>query len=139
MKIAIAPEYLLDTNVILESFWGREPVAALVKGWIKKGEIAISAVSVAEILSKASKEEKEKLNLLISRFGVLPIDEVIAEIAGDYRLQFARKKKRVYLLDCLIAATAKLYNLKLVTKNIKDYSMKDIVVIRPTRYSSSKT
>lgn len=131
MKISIAPKYLLDTNIILEAFWGLEPTASMIKLWIEKGAIAISAVTVAEIISKASKEEKQKLDLLISKFGVLPVDQVVAEIAGQYRQDFARKKKRVYLLDCFIAATAKLYNLDLVTRNIKDYPMKDIKVINP--------
>lgn len=133
MKIAIAPEYLLDTNIVLEAFWGKKPSADLVKTWIKKGKIALSTITIAEVLSKASKEEREKLKLLTSKFGALPVDEVVAEIAGHYRLQFSRKKKRVYLLDCLIAATAKLYNLKLVTKNNQNYPMKDIQVLNPAK------
>lgn len=131
MKKFTVPKYLLDTNVIIESFLGKQPTADLVKGWIKKGEIAISAITVAEILSKASRLEKEKLKLLTSRFGVLSIDEITAEIAGDYRQKSLRKRKRLYLLDCLIAATAKLYNLQLITRNTKDYPMKDIKVINP--------
>ena len=133
MKISIVPEFLLDTNVILEAFWGKQPTAKLVKNWIKQGKIAISAISVGEILSKASKEEKEKLNLLVRRFGVLPVDEVVAGIAGEYRRQFSRKKKKVYLLDCFIAATAKLYNLTLVTRNIKDYQMNDVKIVNPLK------
>lgn len=133
MKINIAPKYLLDTNVMLEAFHGEEPIASRVKSWIENGEIALSAVIVAEIVSKASKEEKEKLDLLISKFGVLPVDQVVAEIAGQYRQDFARKKKRVYLLDCFIAGTAKLYNLKLATMNIKDFPMTDIEIVDPSR------
>lgn len=136
MKIGIVPKYLLDTNILLEAFWGVEPVASRTRLWIEQGMIAISAVTVAEIVSKASKEEKEKLDLLMSKFGVLPIDQVVAEIAGQYRQDFARKEKRVYLLDCLIAATAKLYNLELVTRNIKDYPMADIEVVDPRSWNS---
>lgn len=131
MKIGIVPKVLLDTNVVLETFWGVEPVASAVKRWIEAGEIAISAITVAEVVSKASKAEKEKLDLLVSKFGVLPVDQVVAEIAGSYRQEFSRKQNRVYLLDCLIAATAKLYNLKLITENIKDYPMKDIDAVLP--------
>mgnify|MGYP001569000334 FL=1 len=131
MKIGIVPKYLLDTNVLLEAFWGAEPSASKVKAWIENGEIAISAVTVAEVVSKASKDEKEKLDLLISKFGVLSIDQVVGEIAGQYRQDFARKKKRVYLLDCFIAATAKLFNLKLITRNLKDYPMTDIEILLP--------
>jgi predicted nucleic acid-binding protein len=131
MKTNIVPKVLLDTNVLLEAFWGREPVASRVRSWIENGEIAVSAITVAEIISKAKKEEREKLDLLVSKFGPLPVDEVVAEIAGNYRKEFARKQKRVFLLDCLIAATAKLYNLALATRNVKDYPMKDIEIISP--------
>lgn len=133
MKIGIVPKVLLDTNIILATFWGKEPTASLIGSWIESGLIAISAVSVGEIISKASKTEKEKLRLLISKFGVLPIDEVVAEIAGSYRLEFSRKKSKIFLLDCFIAATAKLYNLKLATMNVKDFPMTDIEIIDPSR------
>lgn len=133
MKIGIVPKILLDTNVILAAFWGKEPIASVVKSWIESGQIAISAVSVGEIISKAEKTEKEKLSLLISKFGVLPIDQVIAEIAGYYRLEFSRKKNKVFLLDCFIAGTAKLYNLKLATMNVKDFPMTDIEIVDPSR------
>lgn len=133
MKISTAPKFLLDTNVILETFWGKEPIASKIKPWIETGQIAISAVSIGEIISKASQTEKEKLRLLISKFGALSIDQVVAEIAGIYRQQFSRKQKKVFLLDCFIAATAKLYNLKLVTRNVKDYPMADIEILDPSR------
>lgn len=137
MKIGIVPKLLLDTNILLEAFWGRDPAASLVKTGIENGEIAISAVTVAEITSKASVEEKEKLDLLMSEFGVLPVDQVVAEIAGTYRKEFARKQKRVYLLDCLIAATAKLYNLKLITHNFKDHLMRDIEIDDLTTFKNT--
>lgn len=129
MKTSIDPKYLLDTNILLEAFWGKEPVASRVKNWIKEGEIALSPICIAEVLSKGSREEKEKLKLLQNQFGILPIDATVAEIAGNYRFEFSQKSKKVYLLDCFMAATAKLFNLKLVTHNVKDYPMKDIEVI----------
>lgn len=132
MKIGIVPKILLDTNVIIDAFLGREPIASQVRQWIESGSIALSAVSVGEIISKASKEEMEKLDLLISKCGTLPVDDVVAGIAGNYRREFFRKEKRVFLIDCFIAATAKLYNLKLATRNVKDFPMKDIVVIDPS-------
>lgn len=132
MKIGIVPKILLDTNVILETFLGKEPTASRVRKWIEDGTVAISAVSVGEITSKASKDETEKLELLISKFGVLPVDGVIAKIAGNYRKEFFRKEKKVFLLDCFLAATAKLYNFKLATRNVKDFPMTDIEVINPS-------
>lgn len=131
MKIDTDKRYLLDTNILLEAFLGKEPTASLMKNWIINGRIALCPVSVAEILSKATGEEKEKINILVQKFGVLSIDEKVAEIAGNYRFEFSRKAKKVYLLDCFIAAIAKKHNLILVTHNVKDYPMKDIEIIDP--------
>ena len=135
MKTNIVSKYLPDTNALLETFWGDEPTASQVKQWIKQGEIALSAIVIAEVLSKASSDEQAKLKLLTSKFGVLPVDQPVAEIAGDYRQQFNHKTTRIYLLDCLIAATAKLYNLTLVTRNTNDYPMTDITILNPYKIS----
>ena len=70
-----------------------------------------------------------------SKLGVLRVDQPVAEIAGDYRQQFNHKTTRIYLLDCLIAATAKLYNLTLVTRNTNDYPMTDITILNPYKIS----
>ena len=127
----MSENYLLDTNIVLETIWGKEPVASRVASWIKRGQIVLSPIVVAEIYAKGSQEEKEKLELLIGKFGVLPIDVVTARIAGDYRHRFLRKKKKVFLMDCLIAAAAKLYGLTLVTHNTSDYPMTDINILDP--------
>ncbi len=132
-RMGTETKYLLDTNVILEAFWGKKRVADKVGEWIESGKIVISVVCMAEILSKSSKKEEEMLRMLIKKFGVLEINQEIAELAGKYRFEFLRKKKRVYLLDCFIAATAKLHGLTLVTRNVKDYPMKDIKVLNPSK------
>ncbi|EKD57303.1 MAG: hypothetical protein ACD_57C00349G0004 [uncultured bacterium] len=131
MKISTDSKNLLDTNILIEAFRGTEPTASLVKKWIKEGNIAISVITVAEFLVNANKEEKEKLSLVLTKFAPLAVEQTIAEIAAEYRREYSRKSKRVYLIDCLIAATAKLYNLTLVTKDTKDYPMKDIKIINP--------
>jgi len=41
------------------------------------------------------------------------------------------KTKRVHLLDCFLAAQAKINKLTLVTHNKSDFPMKDIKVISP--------
>lgn len=133
MKISASPEYLLDTNVVIEYLQGVEPTTSFVKGLIKNNQIAFSAIVVAEFLVGAAKPEKEKFNLLLNRFSSIPVDTTIAQLAADYRLELRQKLKTVLLLDCFIAATARLFNLKLVTRNVADYPMKDITIVNPHR------
>lgn len=129
----IVPKYLIDTNVLIEAILGIAPSSTFVERAINEGSIALSAIVVAEFLSKASKEEQEKLDLLTAHFGVFPIDQTIAQIAAEYRKEFSQKSKKVYLLDCLVAGTAKLHGLTVITNNTTDYPMKDIIVIAPTQ------
>ncbi len=131
MKTYTDSKNLLDTNILIEAINGVEPTASLVKNWMREGNIAISVITIAEFLANANKDEKEKLSLILTRFAPLPVEQTLAEIAASYRKEFYRKTKKVYLVDCLIAATAKLYNLTLVTKDTKDYPMKDIKIIKP--------
>ena len=129
----IGAKHLLDTNILIELMWGRENWCKEVKRWVEEGDIAINSIVVAEFLSKASQTEREKLKLIISRFGVISIDEVIGEVAGNYRQEFSNKKNKVYLLNCLMAATAKVCHLILVTRNVADFPMKDIEIVDPGR------
>ena len=123
--------YLPDTNIFILAFHSREPEATFLKKHLVKKNIAISVVVIGELYGKANDEEKNAIGQLILELGCLPIDEKIARIAGEYRKQFLRKTKRVFLLDCFLAAQAKINDLTIVTNNKADFPMKDIKVISP--------
>ena len=72
-----------------------------------------------------------KLESLIENINLYDVNYEIAVQATEYRKDFLLKQKKVFLLDCMIAATAKVNNLTLVTVNKSDYPMKDIKVISP--------
>lgn len=124
--------YLPDSNVVIRAFQGYEPEASLLKRHIMKGSIKISVIVVAEFLVKATDEQTERFNNLLKEFGSLLIEEEAAIIAAEYRKQFLGKSKRVFLLDCFLAAQAKLKNFILVTNNRSDFPMKDIQIVRPS-------
>lgn len=54
----------------------------------------------------------------------------VAKVAAEYRKQ-SFKTKRVHLLDCFLAAQAKINKLTLVTNNRSDFPMTDIKVVTP--------
>ena len=74
--------------------------------WIRLGRNNSAKQDKFQILNS-----KEKLRLLTSRFGVISIDEVIGEVA----------------------ATAKVCNLTLITRNIVGFPMKDIEMLDPAK------
>ena len=122
--------YLLDTNIIIAYLHGISPVCDLVEKLLIKGKVQISAVTVGELFSKYKPDELVKIESLLEKTGCLPVDMVVARTAGLYRQEF-RKKKKLTLPDCLIAAIAKLYNLILITVETRDFPMKDIKVFHP--------
>lgn len=123
--------YLPDTNIFIRAFNGFEPEASFLKRAISENNLDISVITVAEFYPKAKDVEIEAFDKLLGKFSALEIDEKIAKIAAKYRKQFLRKTSRVFLLDCFLAAQAKIYNLTLVTNNLSDFPMKDIRVVSP--------
>ncbi len=122
--------YLLDTNIIIAYLHNIAPVCHLVEKWLSEKKVHLSVITVGEIFSKYQAEELIKIEGLFEKIDCLPIDIMVAKTAGLYRQKF-RKQKKLALPDCLIAATAKLYNLILITANIKDFPMKDIKILHP--------
>ena len=122
-------KFLPDSNVFIRASKGFEAELTFLNKQIKRNELIVSVVAIGEFYAKATEPEKQIFDDLIARFGVLEIDETIAKLAGDYRSEFLRKSKRVYLLDCFLAAQAKINKLTLVTCNKADFPMKDVKII----------
>jgi len=122
--------YLPDTNVFILAAEAKEPDKRFLEKAIAKKQIYLSVIAIGEFLSQASDEAETKFNALIARFPILTVDLETAKLAAEYR-NLSFKTKRVHLLDCFLAAQAKLNNLTLVTNNKSDFPMKDIKVITP--------
>lgn len=123
--------YLIDTNILILAFLGRQPAADFFEESFVNGDIVLSPIVIAEFYSKTDTKDERKLDALIQSVRIISLDAVIAKEAGLYRSKFAVKKKQVWLLDCFLAATAKVYDLTLVTHDSKNFPMKDIKVFDP--------
>ncbi len=122
--------FLLDTNVCILAIAGIEPDASCVRQAIERSAVALSAITVAEFFANSSAAEAAAFEKLVGAFPALSIDESHARTAALYRAHSPRRV-RIQLLDCLIAAQAKLYGYTLVTNNVSDFPMRDIVVVTP--------
>lgn len=120
--------YLPDTNIFILGLKGHDPEARFLAKVIVKKELVISVVVMAEFLAKAEGEGQLGFLKLTESFKVLSIDQEVSKVAAQYRKQ-SFKTKRVHLLDCFLAAQAKLNDLTLVTNNKSDFPMQDIKVI----------
>ena len=91
------------------------------------GRSCISVVSVTELLAGWQPQEAPLyLPKLYALCATLPVTQAIAERAGEYRQAYRKEGKPLATIDTLIAATARLHQACLVTRNSKDYPMPDI-------------
>lgn len=122
--------FLPDTNIFILGLRGSEPEATFLKKAIEKNRLLVSVVVIGEFLSKVREQDVEAFDRLVNSFKVLPIDQKVARIGAKLRWE-SLKTKRAYLMDCFLAAQAKIHNLTLVTNNKADFPMKDIKIISP--------
>jgi predicted nucleic acid-binding protein len=130
--------YLLDTNVVSEL---RKPkphgaVLAWIKG-VEDTQLHLSAVTIGEIqagieITRAQDEGKASeieawLDLVASSYNVLPMD---ATTFRAWALLMHRRSDTVYE-DAMIAATAKVHGLTVVTRNLADFKAFDLPLLNP--------
>jgi len=132
--------YLLDTNVLSELV--RPKPSPAVLAWFEDtpdDSLYISVLTIGEIRkgveSVASVVRKETLRIWLEHTlpdwfqeRVLSIDEPVAERWG--RL-LAEANRPVPAIDSLLAATALHYDLRMVTRNVQDFTFPELEVINP--------
>lgn len=132
--------YLLDTNVISELVRPKPAKAVLV--WfenIPSEALHISVLTLGEIrkgveqMPEGMRREKLRLWLdhdLTDWFStrVLPVDVAVADRWGRLLAQVGRPLPSI---DSLLAATALHHELRLVTRNQKDFNYHGLEVINP--------
>ena len=90
-------------------------------------EIAVTAISVAELThgahrSQRSAENLARVDVLLATFAILPFDEVSARVFGSLKAQLEIAGQPLYDLDLQIASIALAQNLSLVTHNQRHFN-----------------
>lgn len=118
--------YLPDTDIFVYAYHGEEPYASHLAAWVERKSLGISAMVAAEFLSGADREAERRFNILLSNIGILPVNAEVVNLAAAYKRFFLKKKKKIKLSNCLIAATAKIHQATLVTGSADAFPMDDI-------------
>ena len=121
-------DYLLDTNVLILHFRNRHDVTQLLKRWRQDGQLFISTVVRAELLAGMHPREEQRTMRLLDSTVSIPVDAAIADRAGRLIYQSARKGVGLTLPDTLIASTALIHGLTLVTTNIKHFPIPELEI-----------
>ena len=129
--------YLLDTNIVSETRRGSSEATAWIRS-VKGRTLHVSVITLGEIMRgiqlKERKDPKAAAILAewlialreLHRETVLPVTEAVALDWG--RLSAVRSRNTA---DGLIAATARVHDLILVTRNVTDFEDTGVSIINP--------
>jgi predicted nucleic acid-binding protein len=130
--------YLLDTNVVSEL---RKPkphgaVIAWLQG-VEDSMLHLSAVSIGEIqagieLTRAQDPDKAVeieawLLLVANSYNVIPMDSAAFRVWA----QLMHRKSETVYEDAMIAATASVHGLTVVTRNVSDFKQFGVPLLNP--------
>ena len=115
---------LVDTDVLIAHLRGL-PAAQrwLIDACSSRGQLAVSAVSVAELTGGMRSGERRAVWRLLGSLRVEPVTEAVGRRAGELMRQYRRSHASIGLADYLIAATAESAGLELATCNVRHFPM----------------
>ncbi|MDB5366417.1 MAG: VapC toxin family domain ribonuclease [Rhodospirillales bacterium] len=132
--------FLLDTNTISDLFRERAPVIAWARG-VDPHRMWLSVLTIGElrrwVLTRPDPVRKEILDRWLSGVSIayadriLPIDAVVAETWASMTAQRPRA-----VVNALLAATARVHGLAVVTRNVADFAEFGIDLINPYEASA---
>jgi hypothetical protein len=134
--------FLLDTCLISE-IWKPRPNAGVL-AWVGSSdetELHISVLCLGEIrkgvggLPEGKRKQRllHDYALLRSRFSsrVLPVTDQAAERWGDLAAGAVASGRHLHVVDGLMAATALVFGLSLVTRNVADFATTHVPIVNP--------
>jgi toxin FitB len=134
--------YLLDTNVISE-LRKPKPHGAVVQ-WVRdanEADLFLSAVTIGEIQAGVeitreqdvvkADELQQWLELLAQSYQILPMD------AATFRMwaKLMHRRSDTLFEDAMIAATARVHRLIVVTRNVADFKSFGVELLNPFKVS----
>ena len=120
---------LLDTNVLVYHVAGEPAATKSLEEAVASRSFGLSILSVIEFLGWHGHTEDEfvECKKLIELATVFPVNKAVADKAIEMR-----RSKRVKLVDAVIASTALVNHLRLVTTNVRDFKgIRDLQIINP--------
>lgn len=131
--------YLLDTNILSDARARRSP---LLMGWLESqvvDDLAVSVITLFELEKGVQKRERKDraAGVVLRRWletevrpmlsgRILPVDEHVALAAAPLHVPDPMPE-----MDALIAATALVHRLTLVTRNVDNFAGAPVSVLNP--------
>ena len=132
--------YLLDTNVVSE-LTRDAPDPQVVSFLSEREDVWLSSILIHEVeyglrllplgprRSRLSAMQAEILGKYDDH--ILPLDRVGAEWSAEFRAQARRAGRTIDMGDMLIAGIAKVNDMAIATRNVRDFDGLDVDVVNP--------
>lgn len=117
---------LLDTSVLIDHVRGNVQARDALTRAVSDGHrLAASVVVEVEVLAGMRPVEETPTRRLLDAIEWYPVDDRIAEAAGELANRYLRSHPGVDPVDYIIAATATTHDASLWTRNVKHFPMFD--------------
>lgn len=116
---------LCDTNILIACLNGELAVVHILSRLQQERRLLfISAITVTEVLAhpRITASEQERIRGFLSSFALVPVDGIIAEHAATLTRTY-----HLTLPDALIAASAFVKNVPLITRDKKLAKIREII------------
>jgi predicted nucleic acid-binding protein len=114
---------MVDSDVLIAHLRGVGAARDWLIGTRKSGPLAISVISIAELVGGMRSVERRQVWRFLASFRAEPVSEIIARRAGEMMRRYRRSHTGIGLGDYLIAATADVKGLQLATLNVRHFPM----------------
>jgi len=108
---------LLDSGLIIRHLRNHQPTVQLMRTLGQTERLAIAAITRLEVRAGMQSEERYKTQKLISRFVCYDLDSTVADRTGDLIRSLQSKNQGISIPDAIIAVTALVHQLTVVTYN----------------------
>lgn len=125
--------YLIDTDIIIWILRGNKKYEEFLQNLKDKDSLSISVITIAEIYKNIYPSEIVKTENVLNELETWDVTPAVAKQAGLYWQEYIKQLKNLNITDCLIAASANMNNLTLVSLNTKHFPMRDIKTLNPPR------
>ena len=114
---------LLDTSIAIDHLRLVPRAVELVEELIEREDLAASELVRYELLAGARIDELETIELLCGALEWVPVNRRIAHVGGELARRFHASHSGIEDVDYLIAATALVLDVELLTTNVKHFPM----------------
>ena len=127
--------FLCDTNIISELV-RPQPNPGVLNWSTNVSSITLSVITLEEIFYGLSSKPNPRIQTWFQEFvkshcRIIPLTPEIAQRSGELRGLLRTQGKPRSQADMLIAATAQIHHLTLVTRNIRDFEDCGILLLNP--------